>query len=402
MKGFEVDNLSLNPFNSFNVFGDYGMAGNAEGKKSHLFFGRYSDDTEMYIRWGKQFREFPELFENEQGDPAFPSPLLKRLMGKSNPNIRFLYDTLNYYTRWDKSKNDEDLEDKWRDWIGDGKLQNNFGIPVAVGSEKLLMNYLPFWAPTQSNKEWKPTDMILPSTKGFTTYKARNYFTQFIKVNDVEGIKETFKAAVLNGLTQEQITRAYQAAEKAVQNESRDMASKDGNQLISVTEAFDSSNSLEERKQLSKRIRKMLDAETETPQTWDEFWTNVEAHRNGTTEGVTKATEKYLMVATSEDILEDARLAQLKKKAAQMKREHDEMKDNKADQNMLRRWEQQNQKWLDVQKIVKEGESGSEEKQGLLYWRKKMTGDRSKDTQSLTKLRDKRKALLRQIDERLK
>lgn len=402
MKGFEIDNLSLDPFNSFNIFGDYGMGGNAEGKKSHLFFGRYGDDTEMYIRWGKQFREFPELFENEQGDPAFPSPLLKRLMGKSNPNIRFLYDTLNYYTRWDKSKNDEDLEDKWRSWIGDGKLQRNFAIPMAVGSEKLLQNYMPFWVPTQSDKEWKPSDMILPSTKGFTPYKARNYFTQFIKVNDVDGIKETFKAAVLNGMTQDQITRAYQAAEKTVQNESRDFMEKNGNQLQSVVDAFDASNDLSERKQLNSRIRKMLAAEAETPQTWDEFWTAVEARRDGTTEGATKATEKYLMVATSDDILEDARLAQLKKKAAQMKREHDEMKDNKADQTLIRKWEQKNQKWLDVQKMIKEGESGSDEKRGTLYWKKKMSGDAKKDGASLERLRKKRKEVLAAAVERLR
>ena len=402
MKGFEMDNLSLDPFESFNIFGDYGMGGNAEGKKSHLFFGRYSDGTEMYIRWGKQFREFPELFENEKGEAAFPSPLLKRLMGKSNPNIRFLYDTLNYYTRWDKSKNDEDLEDKWREWIGDGKLQRNFGIPMGVGAEKLLMNYLPFWAPTQRDKEWKPTDMILPSTKGFTAYKARNYFTQFIKVNDEEGIKETFKAAVLNGMNTAAITRAWESARKAVENESRDMRLKNGNEIQSVVEAFDLSADLQERKELNSRIRKMLAADAEPPQDWDEFLTQVRAERDGDTEGATKASEKYLMVATSEDILEDARLAQLKKKASEMKRIHDGMKDNKADADLIRRWEQENQKWLDVLKIIKDGESGSDEKRGTLYWKKKMSGDAKKDAENLQKLREKRKALLKEIDERLK
>ena len=402
MKGFELDNLSLNPFNSFNIFGDYGMGSNAEGKKSHLFAGRYGDDTEMYIRWGKQFREFPELFETEQGDLGFPGPLLKRLMGKSNPNIRFLYDTLNYYTRWDKSKSDEDLEAKWKAWIGDGKLQRNIGIPVGVGANKLWQNYLPFWVPTQSDKEWKPTDMILPSTKGFTPYKARNYFMEFIKAGDEDGIKETFKASVLNGMTSAQISRAFDAALKAVENESRELQLKDGNDIHSVTEAFDASQDLKERKELNSRIRKMLAADAEPPQDWNEFMTTVRAERDGTTEGVTKASEKYLMVATSADVLEDARLAQLKKKASEMKRIHDGMKDNKADGKLLRQWEQQNQKWLDAGKMIKDGESGSESKQGILFWKKKLTGHEAKDRKALEMVRKKRKSLLKAVGERVK
>lgn len=402
MEGFAWDNLSLNPFNSFNIFGDYGMGSNAEGKKSHLFAGRYGDDTEMYIRWGKQFREFPELFETEQGELGFPGPLLKRLMGKSNPNIRFLYDTLNYYTRWDKSKSDEDLEAKWKVWIGDGKLQRNIGIPVGVGANKLWQNYLPFWVPTQSDKEWKPTDMILPSTKGFTPYKARNYFMEFIKAGDEDGIKETFKASVLNGMTSAQISRAFDAARKAVENESRELQLKDGNDIHSVTEAFDASQDLKERKELNSRIRKMLAADAEPPQDWNEFMTAVRAERDGTTEGVTKGNEKYLMVATSADVLEDARLAQLKKKASEMKRIHDGMKDNKADGRLLRQWEQQNQKWLDVLKTIKDGESGSESKQGILYWKKKMTGKETNDRKALEMLRKKRKSVLKAVGERVK
>lgn len=402
MKGFEWDNLSLNPFNSFNIFGDYGMGSNAEGKKSHLFAGRYGDDTEMYIRWGKQFREFPELFETEQGELGFPGPLLKRLMGKSNPNIRFLYDTLNYYTRWDKSKSDEDLEAKWKAWIGDGKLQRNIGIPVGVGANKLWQNYLPFWVPTQSDKEWKPTDMILPSTKGFTPYKARNYFMEFIKAGDEDGIKETFKASVLNGMTSAQISRAFDAARKAVENESRELQLKDGNDIHSVTEAFDASQDLKERKELNSRIRKMLAADAEPPQDWNEFMTTVRAERDGTTEGVTKASEKYLMVATSADVLEDARLAQLKKKASEMKRIHDGMKDNKADRELIRQWEQQNQKWLDAGKMIKDGESGSESKQGILFWKKKLTGKEANDRKALEMIRKKRKSLLKAVGERVK
>lgn len=402
MKGFEVDNLSLNPFNSFNIFGDYGMGSNAEGKKSHLFAGRYGDDTEMYIRWGKQFREFPELFETEQGELGFPGPLLKRLMGKSNPNIRFLYDTLNYYTRWDKSKSDEDLEAKWKQWIGDGKLQRNIGIPVGVGANKLWQNYLPFWVPTQSDKEWKPTDMILPSTKGFTPYKARNYFMEFIKAGDEDGIKETFKASVLNGMTSAQISRAFDAARKAVENESRELQLKDGNDIHSVTEAFDASQDLKERKELNSRIRKMLAADAEPPQDWNEFMTTVRGERDGTTEGVTKASEKYLMVATSADVLEDARLAQLKKKASEMKRIHDGMKDNKADGRLLRQWELQNQKWLDAGKMIKDGESGSESKQGILFWKKQMTGKEANDRKALEMIRKKRKSLLKAVGERVK
>ena len=41
---------------------DYTMYGNTLGQQTHLFMGRYNDGAEWYVRWGKQFREFPELF----------------------------------------------------------------------------------------------------------------------------------------------------------------------------------------------------------------------------------------------------------------------------------------------------------------------------------------------------
>jgi hypothetical protein len=65
------------------------MANNTIGHKTHLFDGRYEDGKERYIRWGKQFRELPELFMDESG-VNFPRPMLRKLGGKAAPQVQIL------------------------------------------------------------------------------------------------------------------------------------------------------------------------------------------------------------------------------------------------------------------------------------------------------------------------
>ena len=61
--------------------------------------------TERYLRWGKQFREFPELFLNWRGlDPAHAT--IDKISGKIHPGVQALYEalygqTISGYKNWD-------------------------------------------------------------------------------------------------------------------------------------------------------------------------------------------------------------------------------------------------------------------------------------------------------------
>ena len=315
-------------------------------------------------------------------------------MGKSNPNIRWMYDTLNYYTRWDKSKNDKDLEDRWKRWIGDGKLKRNILIPVGIGSEKMLMNYIPFWAPTQKDKEWKMSDMILPSTKGFTAYKARNYFEEFIKAGDEDGIKETFKAAVLNGMSDSQITKAYESAQKALESEAMDNKEKDAGDLQGVTEQFNQSRDLKERKKLQTRIKKMMAVEEQPPRDWHEFMESIREREQGSSKEASTTNDRYLMKATSEDILEDARVAQIEKKIKDVRRELREMEDDGASAEERRRWREipENRRWLDLDEKRKRAYNGGN---GINALKKKLGKD--DDDRIMESVREKRRWFLNEV-----
>ena len=54
---------------------NYSMLGNSVKEKTCVFIGRNQDGTEKYVRFGKQFREMPEMAE----DP------LKKIGGKIAP-----------------------------------------------------------------------------------------------------------------------------------------------------------------------------------------------------------------------------------------------------------------------------------------------------------------------------
>ena len=118
---------------------DYLMMGNANGQTTHMFTGRYEDGTETYIRWGKQFREFPELWTNEKGELEVPWPLVKRLMGKANPNIGIVWDDITYLDPYKATHQDEELKRKY------GKP---LGLVVKTASK-----FLPFIVPTQEGME---------------------------------------------------------------------------------------------------------------------------------------------------------------------------------------------------------------------------------------------------------
>lgn len=277
---------------------DYTMLGNTLGQQTHLFLGRYEDGTEMYVRWGKQFREFPEMFIGRKG-LDFPAPMIQRMMGKANPVIGLVRDNLGALGIWG-FENSSDIEE----------IQAKYGKQIGL----LAMNarhFLPFSLPTQSEKEFKMIDLFMPSSKGFTRYKTVDYFKDFIKAGDIEGCRRVYRAATMNGIDAEKCLQAAITTLKAEQRDELSDGIKDLNQAV---KRYDEAKTLKEKKVLKNKLTKYLAAESYKAFTRDEAMQMIEDYMNGDNIAE-KDNDRYIELSNSGDIRADYRLSAISKQA---------------------------------------------------------------------------------------
>lgn len=270
---------------------DYLMRGNSLGQQSKIFMGRYADGTEMYIRHGKQFREIPELFFDAKDNFAFPGPMVRRMYGKASPLLRSILDA----NDWFKSPDYADKE-----------MQRKYGENLGL-IPKLASYYVPFAVPTQKDKEFKMLDLVFPSSKGFSRYKAQDYFKTFIMSEDKQGLAMTYNACVQNGIDPEEQLKAAISSVKAL--EASEM--QDGVTSLQVaSERFDEAKSITEKKKMRQKMKKFLSQSDYKAFTQKEALDMVQSYLNGEDDlkEMEKAENKYLMKAKSEDVTEDWRI----------------------------------------------------------------------------------------------
>lgn len=270
---------------------DYLMRGNSLGQQSKIFMGRYADGTEMYIRHGKQFREIPELFFDAKDNFAIPGPMVRRMYGKASPLLRGMIDTYKWYLSPDYV--DKEMQRKYGE---------NLGLIPKLGSY-----YVPFAVPTQKDKEFKMLDLVFPSSKGFSRYKAQDYFKTFIMSEDKQGLAMTYNACVQNGIDPEVQLKAAISSVKAL--EASEM--QDGVTSLQVaSERFDEAKSVTEKKKMRQKMKKFLSQSEYKAFTQKEALDMVQSYLNGEDDlkEMEKAENKYLMKAKSEDVTEDWRI----------------------------------------------------------------------------------------------
>ncbi len=189
-------------------FMDYTMFNNTIGQETYLFTGRHDDGTERYIRWGKQFREFPELIHDENGF-SIPKPFLKKLGSKGSPQLQigsqlFTGKSLSGFENWD-------MRDKkgW-DWtVGALEMIAKSSVPFALSST------------LREDKRFRPTDLMMPSGKGMTQSEAIDLYKRAIDIKDgeinVSKIRPVYIGAVQNGLPAFDLLKTAIASAKADQ-----------------------------------------------------------------------------------------------------------------------------------------------------------------------------------------
>ncbi len=170
---------------------DYTMLGNTIGRKTHLFVGRYEDGTERYVRWGKQFREIPEMFfDDTEISPISAS--LRKLGGKTAPVIQQVSTIMTGVSPSGYTQRDIYGKTGWDRVWGSLKTLSKAPIPFSVRNS------------LQADKEFNITDLAMPSSKGLSPYKAVNYFKigieKYQKSGDDRIVKEVYQGAVKNNL----------------------------------------------------------------------------------------------------------------------------------------------------------------------------------------------------------
>jgi hypothetical protein len=352
---------------------DYLMRGNSLGQQSKIFMGRYADGTEMYIRHGKQFREIPELFFDAKDNFAIPGPMVRRMYGKASPLLRGMIDTYKWYLSPD---------------YGDKEMQRKYGENLGL-IPKLGSYYVPFAVPTQKDKEFKMLDLVFPSSKGFSRYKAQDYFKTFIMSEDKQGLAMTYNACVQNGIDPEVQLKAAISSVKALE------ASEMSDGVTSLQEAskrFDAAKSITEKKKMRQKMKKFLSQSDYKAFTQKEALDMVQGYLNGDEDlkEMEKAESKYLMKAKAEDVTEDWRIQNVWNGTMETYQEYQRLKDvDKAKANAFKN-SKTNKRLFAARKAI------SAARRKMNKAKKQMDG--TNDAAKLVEIRNTRKELLEKLN----
>lgn len=352
---------------------DYLMRGNSLGQQSKIFMGRYADGTEMYIRHGKQFREIPELFFDAKDNFAIPGPMVRRMYGKASPLLRGMIDTYKWYLSPD---------------YGDKEMQRKYGENLGL-IPKLGSYYVPFAVPTQKDKEFKMLDLVFPSSKGFSRYKAQDYFKTFIMSEDKQGLAMTYNACVQNGIDPEVQLKAAISSVKAL--EASEMS--DGVTSLQVAcKRFDAAKSITEKKKMRQKMKKFLSQSEYKAFTQKEALDMVQGYLNGDEDlkEMEKAESKYLMKAKAEDVTEDWRIQNVWNGTMETYQEYQRLKDvDKAKANAFKN-SKTNKRLFAARKVI------SAARRKMNKAKKQMDG--TNDAAKLVEIRNTRKELLEKLN----
>lgn len=186
----------------------------------------------------------------------------------------------------------------------------------------------------------------MPSAKGFSRYKAVDYFTDFIKAGDMEGVVRTYNAAVMNKIDAEQCLKA--AIQTVVAEQREEM--KDGiTDLPKAMKAFDDAATTQQKRILRNKIIKYLAAENYHAFTREEALQMIEDYQTGN-DVSEKAGDKYINMCTAADIRDDYRFSAAGKQA---KKYVDKLKEakEKRDTRTYNQLVQRYRAWIEANEI---------------------------------------------------
>lgn len=261
---------------------DYTMYGNTIGHQTHLFGWRYDDEKEGYIRWGKQFRELPELFLGKDGF-SFPGPMIDKMVGKANPELSAGLAFLGY------------AKDGWQSkWMKDKK-----GWEKELGRVMMMAaSFMPYSIPTDDDKEFVLTDLMMPSSKGFSNNKAIRGFETAILSQDFDYVGAVYDACVMNKLDAEKL---LQVAIARVEAQAKAEYVEGANTLNEAWGKYQEDLEINEKRAVRTKLNKLLQENAYKDFTKQETRDMVQSVIDGTYREE-KLPEAYIASETAEDV----------------------------------------------------------------------------------------------------
>ena len=349
---------------------DYTMAGNALGHQTHLFAGHYSDGTESYVRWGKQFRELPELFFGRDGF-SIPGPMIDKISGKVNPLMSTIFTLISGHSL--NGFENKDMKNK-KGWERD-----------VARLYVLAKAWLPYSVPTQEDKDFMWIDLMMPSSKGMTPYKAIDYFKKAIMSGDSTYVSNVYSSVVLNGLD---AAKYLELASRSIEAEAKKNMIEGIETVDDAVNAFDNSEHIKDRKRLVRYIEQQVGAQDFEQVEREEVLNRALDILAG--DGVdNKSNDIYVGLMSGEDVLEDYRM---KKTIAGLKPYYDDYKSLVTeDADAARRMYNEKKRYIEgYQKAIRYRNAISKLKKTL---------GKGKDDGVMDKIRDLRKKMFQSLDE---
>ena len=140
----------------------------------------------------------------------------------------------------------------------DWNLKNKRGWDYTLGIMKTLGETpLPFSSQNlfRDDKEWTPTDLMMPSSKGMSKSKAIDLFKKAIIQNDIDYVKEVYVGAVRNNLD---AFGLFKTAMSVVKAEGTRELLKDVKTIEDAQELWKETEDLREKKKIGDKVKRLL------------------------------------------------------------------------------------------------------------------------------------------------
>lgn len=251
---------------------------------------------------------------------SFPGPMIDKMSGKANPVLATTFEFISGHSLsgWENAQ-----------------MKDKKGLERDVARLHMLaMKFIPYSMPTQEDKEWYWLDLIMPSSKGFSSGKAIGYFEKGIKSGDMDYIAAVYNACVMNGVNPEQ---SFNVAKARIEAETKRETLEGVETVQDAMRMFDEATDVKERKRLLRYIEQQTGAQDYQAISQEEMVQQAKDVINGNDVKV-EASDYYLEHATGEDVMEDYRM---KKTQAGLKKYHQDytelmMENPSAGQRMLK------------------------------------------------------------------
>ena len=200
----------------------YTMFGNTKGHGTHIFNGRFGTGEEKYMRFGKQFRELPEMFWDFHKNEFSPiSATVKKMGGKLAPmwqlsSLVAFHSSIGGFKNMDleRSKHEDDFIEYSAKLFWEGlKLSRPFVI------QGIANDY----------KEFTWTDLFAQSSKGMSFHTAKQMMIKSI-TNDFKHQDKILEGMKRNKIDIQQVIKvSYSELEKRIKEDAKKSAKYDVN-----------------------------------------------------------------------------------------------------------------------------------------------------------------------------